>query len=342
VDDVTADQHTAMVMPDPGVPVDVGVDIGRVQRLAASAAGRQGFSTDGVQLVERVATDMVTQLVSHQGAGRMLVRLLDWDDRHGVELLLSTADTGTPFEAELREGLPASDLFEVYTVPGKGAVMMAQLWGGPQTGPSDRDFAVGSMADPIDGESVSGDAWAVEQRGARLVVLVADGLGHGEAAAAASAAAVAAFREHHLEHVESIAARLHTVLRRTRGAAIGLAEVDRRAGQLRFCGIGNITARLLTADGVNELISRYGIAGYQTQHVRTITEPWPDDAMLIMHSDGLSSRWDAGGYPNLRLAHPQLAASTVMRDAVRAHDDAVVTAVRGVGGASGSLRSETD
>lgn len=333
-------QRGAGVWPDIDVPVESGGDIGRVQRLAASAAARQGFSMDGAQLVERVATDMATRLVTHQGAGRMLVRFADWDERQGVELLLSTTSTGTPFEADLRDGVPASDLFEVYTAPGKGTVMMAQLWGGPQTGLSDRRFLVGSMSDPIEGESVSGDAWAVEQRGARLVVLVADGLGHGEKAAAASEAAVTAFRAHYLEPVELIAARLHEVLRPTRGAAIALAEVDRDAGELRFCGIGNIIARLLTDHGVHELVSRYGIVGYQTQHARTVTQPWPDDAMLVMHSDGLSSGWNAGAYPHLRLQHPQLAASTVMRDAARAHDDALVTAVRGIGEAR-SRRSET-
>jgi Stage II sporulation protein E (SpoIIE) len=341
VDAVIGGHPAAVAWPDLGVPVECDEDIGRVQRLASSAAVRQGFSTAGAQLVERLATDMATHLVRHQEAGRMLVRFADWDERHGVELLLSTANSGTPFEVDLRDGVLVSDLFEVYTVPGKGTVMMAQLWRGPQTGPSDRRFSVGSMSDPIEGEVVSGDAWAVEQRGARLVVLVADGLGHGVEAAAASAAAVTAFRAHHLEPVERIAACLHTDLRRTRGAAIALAEIDRDAAELRFCGIGNISARLLTTDGVNELVSHYGIAGYQTQHIRTFTMPWSDDAMLVMHSDGLSSRWDADAYPDLRLQHPQLAASTVMRDATRANDDALITAVRGIA-ELGSRRSETD
>jgi hypothetical protein len=339
---VIVGQHAGDTWPAIGVPVECGGDVGRVQRLAASAAARLGFSTAGAQLVERVAADMATHLVTHQGAGRMLVRFVDWDERHGVELLLSTANTGTPFEAKLREAVLASDLFEVYTCPGKGTVMIAQLWGGPQTVLSDRRFLVGSMSDPIEGESVSGDAWAVEQRGARVVALVADGLGHGEKAAAASDAAVSAFRAHYLEPVERIAARLHDVLRPTRGAAIALAEVDRDAGQLRFCGIGNIVARLLLDDGAHELVSRYGIAGYQTRQVRTDTRPWPDDAMLVMHSDGLSSRWDPDAYPHLRLQHPQLAASTVMRDAARAHDDALVIAVRGIHEAAGSRRSETN
>jgi hypothetical protein len=127
---------------------------------------------------------------------------------------------------------------------------------------------------------------------------------------------------------------MHAALRRTRGAAIALADVDLDAGRLRFCGIGNITARLLSAGGVHELVSLYGIAGYQTRRIQSFVSTWPDDAMLVMHSDGLSSKWDVATYPDLRRQHPQLVAATVMRDATRASDDALVLALRGKHGAA--------
>jgi hypothetical protein len=260
----------------------------------------------------------------------MLVRFAHWGERRGVELVGS--DTAEP-DAEAGPFRPASlqaELFEVYAVPGRGTVMLARLWGSPQTHPADRRFAVGSMAEPYPGEAVSGDAWAVEQHGPRVVTLVADGLGHGSQAAVASAAAVAAFRQHHSQPVEVIAAQLHRALRPTRGAAIALVEVDSDAGRLRFCGMGNIAARLLVAGRAHELISMYGIAGFQRQNYQTFTQAWPDDAMLVLHSDGLSAKWDVTSYPQLNLQHPQLVAATLMRDAMRARDDALVVAIRGI------------
>jgi serine/threonine protein phosphatase PrpC len=316
--------------PVVGTAVADDTDVGRVGRLAAQAADHQGFAPADVTRVMRAATQLATHAVAHGRAGRVLVRFAQWDERRGVELVSTDsveagADLTLLHPAEL-----VSDLFEVYSVPGMGTVMLARLWGSPQTSPADRRYAVGSMAEPYPGELVSGDAWAVEQHGPRAVALVADGLGHGEQAAVASAAAVSAFRQHHAQPVEVIAAALHRALRSTRGAAIALAEIDSDAGLVRFCGIGNISARLLSANRVHELISLYGIAGYQRQRFQTFTQPWPDDAMLVLHSDGLSSTWDVAAYPELRLQHPQLVAASLMRDATRARDDALVVAIRGV------------
>jgi hypothetical protein len=244
--------------------------------------------------------------------------------------LLGTDKAGYDVEAELQPAAAASDLFEIYTVPDKGTVMLARLWAGASSDHDDRRYLVGSLVEPIPGEAVPGDACAVEQHGARVVGLVADGLGHGEQAAVASSAAVVAFRQHSREPVENIAASLHGALRRTRGAAIAIAEVDRNAGRLRFCGIGNIAARVLSAGGTHELVSMYGIAGYQARRIQPFVSTWSDGDMLVMHSDGLSSKWDVAAYPDLRRQHPQLAAATVMRDATRASDDALVFALRSV------------
>ena len=325
---MTAGQRVLAGWPVAAVPVQYDSDVGRVQRLAASAAAHQGLAPPVAQRLSRTAATMASSLATHSRAGQMLVRLTEEGEQRGVELLgMDTA--GNHVEAELKPAATASDVFEIYTVAGKGTVMLAQLWNGD---PSDvgAGHLVGSMVEPIPGETVTGDAWAIEQHGARVIVLVADGLGHGEQAAVASEAAVAAFRQHVREPVEDIASSMHAALRRTRGAAIALADVDLDAGRLRFCGIGNITARLLSAGGVHELVSLYGIAGYQTRRIQSFVSTWPDDAMLVMHSDGLSSKWDVATYPDLRRQHPQLVAATVMRDATRASDDALVLALRGV------------
>ena len=327
---MSTDQSVLRGWPPVGIAVSDDTDVGRVGRLAAQAAAHQGFAPDDVKRVVRAAKELATHAVTHGRAGRVLVRLAQWDERRGVELI-STDDVDVDADASpVRPAVIPSDLFEAYPVPGMGTVMLARFWGSPQTSPADRRYVVGSMAEPYPGETVSGDAWAVEQHGPRVVTLVADGIGHGEQAAVASTAAVSAFRQHHRQPVEVIAGELHRALRHTRGAAIALAEIDNDAGQVRFCGIGNISARLLLGTRVHELISLYGIAGYQRQRFQTFTQHWFDDAMLVLHSDGLSSTWDVNAYPQLHRQHPQLVAATVMRDAIRARDDALVVAVRGV------------
>lgn len=325
-----------------GMAIQDDADVGRVQRLAARAADHQGFGPADVERVARTATELATHLVTHSRTGQMLVRFAQWGERRGVELISTDSWAAAGEAAPLCTTVHPDDLFEVYPVPGRGTAMLVRLWGSPPVSPDERRFTFGSMAEPYPGEGTSGDAWAVEQDGARVVTLVADGLGHGEQAAVASTAAVAAFQQHHREPVEVIATHLHRALRPTRGAAIALAEVDSDAGRLRFCGMGNIAARLLVAGRTHELISMYGIAGFQRQNYQTFTQAWPTDAMLVLHSDGLSAKWDVASYPQLNLQHPQLVAATLMRDATRARDDALVVAIRGIDGAASASPTGPD
>ena len=313
--------------PPVGLVIESEPAIGPVRHLAAAAAHAQGFDRIHAKRVSLVATEMATNLMKHTRSGRMLVQLVETGDMRGVELVATSGpgmDDTDHWKANGDSIARHSDLFDVYSVVGRGTVMMARLWGGRLSTAADARFRVGSMTEAIPGELVSGDAWAVEQQGARVVALVTDGLGHGLEAAAASAEAVRAFRQHHLGSVEDIASHIHGALHATRGAAIAVAEVDADFGRVRFCGIGNIAARLIVAGGEHQLVSIYGIAGYQTANIRAFEGAWENGALLVIHTDGLSPKWNLGDYPDLPRHHPQLVAATVMRDAPRAADDALV------------------
>ena len=327
-----------------GLPLSVSVqsdhDLGDVTRLAGVAAETQGFDRTDGERVRLVASGMATDLVRHTTSGRVFVRVVECGDLGGVELVATGQSPGIPV-ADASDGrsvhanarglgaiADVCDLFDVYGAPGRGTVMMARLFGGTPGVSCESPFLVGSMREPIVGEDVCGDAWAVAQSGTRVVALVADGLGHGVDAAAASAAAVTAFRQRSQAPVEDIVAHIHGALLGTRGAALAVAEIDPGMGRVRFCGIGNIAARLLVADADKSLVSQFGIAGYHSPKIRAYDQGWQEGALLVMHSDGLSSSWDLRGYLGLLGHHPQLAAATVMRDAVRANDDALVLALR--------------
>ena len=324
------------------VNVQSELDLSAVKRLAGAAAESQGFDQSNRDRVRLVASEMASNLVRHSTQGRIFVRVFACGDLGGVELVSSDHGPGVPVTdtrgashdgtvhanpEDLRAIVAASDLFDVYGAPGRGTVVVSRLWGAKPAVAGEGRFLVGSMMEPIVGEEVSGDAWAVEQSDSRVVALVVDGLGHGVDAAAASAAAVKAFRLWHEEPVEDIVGHIHRALYGTRGAAVAVAEIDPGAGRARFCGIGNIAVRLIT-DADTKLISQFGIAGYQAPKIRAYDQAWEDGALLVMHSDGLSPGWDLRGYSGLLSHHPQLAAAMVMRDAARANDDALVLALR--------------
>lgn len=318
-----------------GLPVGVAVEsdqcLGEVSGLVAAAAQAQSFDQKDLDRAVWAAGGMASCLLRYSSSGRIFVRLVERGDHCGVELLATDSCPGSDEKGGIQgvgEIASVSDVFDHFTVPGRGMVMMSRLWGGGLVAASSPRFEIGSMIEPIIGEEVCGDAWAAEQSRTRLVALVVDGLGHGAEAALAAATAVRAFRQSHEEPVEDIAGQIHLALRGTRGAAIALAEITPAAGQIRFCGIGNISARLLGSERHKNLISQYGIAGYQARQIRAYEDQWTDGAMLVMHSDGLSQSWDFDDHRGILSHHPQMAASTVMRDAPRATDDALVLALR--------------
>ena len=120
----------------------------------------------------------------------------------------------------------------------------------------------------------------------------------------------------------------HQALRGTRGAAMAIAVIDQDQQQLSFAGVGNI-AGCIFADGARRhLMSHNGIVGSNLRKVQEIVHPFPDGAMVIMHSDGIATRWDLDTYPGLVFRHPSLIAAILYRDFGRQRDDAMVVVVR--------------
>ncbi len=174
----------------------------------------------------------------------------------------------------------------------------------------------GGVNIPYAGAEYSGDAWTWVRSGDRVTLMLADGLGHGPEAARASSAAVAALhRWAHLTPAESLR-RLHDALKGTRGAAVALAQLDLRSGRLRFAGIGNVGARL-RADGTwRPLLSRPGIVGaHRPATLREEEADWGPDRLLILHTDGLPSRWTPPADTGPGAVDPAVTAAVTIRDA---------------------------
>jgi hypothetical protein len=76
------------------------------------------------------------------------------------------------------------------------------------------------------------------------------------------------------------------------------------------------------------LASYNGIVGHKLPRLNEFAYPWPADGLLIVHSDGLSARWQLDGYPGLARRHPGLIAGVLYRDFRRGRDDVTVLALR--------------
>ncbi|MFF7355839.1 SpoIIE family protein phosphatase [Streptomyces filipinensis] len=322
------------------VPVGDSTRVRDARTAAREACAHAGLGPRRTAAAELVATELATNLLKHAGAGRMVVNLVGPPSGGpGLSVQLFSLDHGpgiADVPTALRDGyttagvslgaglgscVRSADVFHLYSAPGRGTVATARI-DPERAGPRTRPRTPAAQA-PAGGICVSlaeaeqcGDAWAWARSGTLLTLLLADGLGHGPKAAHASAAAVAELRHAaHLPPAEMMR-RLHTALRPTRGAAVVVAQLDTERAELAFAGIGNAGARLRTAEGWTSLVSHPGIVGaYFPAHVPVRRMPWRQGSLLVVHSDGLPSRWTPPNDPQLLARDPAVLAAAVLRDA---------------------------
>lgn len=166
--------------------------------------------------------------------------------------------------------------------------------------------------------------------GPAVMVMLCDGLGHGPMAALAGQAAARAFRTGTTRLPEQAMQDIHQALRGTRGAAVAVARIEPLNGRLLFCGIGNITASLVTATTRSNLLSHPGIVGHQTHRPRTYEHALPEHGVLVMHSDGLTERWTPADLIGLLAHRATVLATGLMRQAGTRRDDASVVIAKGL------------
>ena len=157
--------------------------------------------------------------------------------------------------------------------------------------------------------------------------MVTDGLGHGPLAAEAAEAARAVFKSDPFGSSGSMISKAHTALAGGRGAALAAARISSR-GPMTYAGVGNISGSVLVGGRSRGLFSHNGTAGVQMRKPQELTYEWSEQSILIMHSDGLGSRWTLDTYPGLINRHPAVIAAVLHRDFVRGRDDATVLVVR--------------
>jgi anti-sigma regulatory factor (Ser/Thr protein kinase) len=316
---------------------------GEVRRHATALARRLAFDENDVGRAGIVATELATNLVKHGQGGEVLLRVLEGPGGRGLGLLALDRGPGFASAAQvLRDGFSStgtpgtglgairrlSTVFDAYSVPGGGAAILSTIW--PGAVETAGDLVAGGINVPYPGETVSGDAWTVHLTRGRAAVILADGLGHGSAAAEAAALAVSIFRQHVHEAPAHTIERVHDALRPTRGAAVGIAELDRAQGVLRFAGIGNIAGTILNDGASRSVVSHHGTAGHDAKKIQEFCYAWPRGAMLVMHSDGLVSHWTLDRYPGLANHDPTLVAGVLYRDFQRSRDDTSVIVLRDI------------
>lgn len=315
-------------------------NVAEVRRAAGARARSLGWSDTACGETEIVATELATNLIKHARDG--VVALASGADAQEERLLVVAIDRG-PGIADLARsfddgfstsGSPGTGLgairrlsykTEVMSAP-DGTVMIAELRNrGASTADvgQRRSVTIAGFGVPKEGQVVNGDAWAHRWFGQTLAVIVCDGLGHGYEASKASARAIECFDSDGWQTPKQLLELANEQLRPTRGAAAAVALVDVAARRVRFCGVGNIVAGIVSDEHAHHMVSHNGILGAASR-IGEFEYDWPAGATLMMHSDGLSSRWQVARWSGVWRRHPALIAGVAYRDLARGTDDTVV------------------
>jgi len=102
------------------------------------------------------------------------------------------------------------------------------------------------------------------------------------------------------------------------------AVVDWEQQVLHYAGVGNIVAAVVSPEGSRSLPSNNGTLGHLVHNIHEFSYPWNTDSILIMHSDGVNTRWNLNDYPGIQNKQPALIAGLLYRDFVRGRDDSTV------------------
>ena len=335
------------------------------RRGIGEIAQRVGCSETVIGKLAIIVTECATNQLKHAQRGELLARV--WHEvtprgsraRSGVELLAIDNGPGIRdlhacfVDGFTTAGSPGTgmgaiqrlaDELDVWSAPELGTLLRIVVWSDAATEAAASaaspaaPIEFGAIHLPLQGETLCGDAWSCGYAQGEFTAIVADGLGHGPLAHQAARAAVDTFAQLGPSSLEQIVLASHDALRPTRGAALGVARIpaaeiggqidDQPAASARFCGIGNIAASVWSPHGHRHLVSHAGIAGHQMHKAQVFQVDWPRDALLILHSDGLATRWDLSRYPGLTLRHPALIAAALYRDFARGRDDLTVFVAR--------------
>jgi len=312
--------------------IDDPSKVGEARRAAQTLANAE-FSGEVAGKVAIAATELSNNLWRHAGGGDLLLQILGRDDTATLELLALDKGPGMADVAQcMRDGYSTggtpgtglgavrrlADEFDIYSHPGEGTVVLARFGHVPA-------LRHGAVNVALEGEIECGDAWYVEGDTRHFSAMVIDGLGHGSFAAEAARAGIDTFRASPHSAPQDIITRAHGNMSKTRGGAAACARFAE--GALSYAGVGNISGYLVSPNKSQGLVSHNGTLGLGIRRSQQFEYGVEPHALLVMHSDGISARWDLRSRANLVASHPAIIAGVLYRDHGRGRDDATVLVV---------------
>ena len=333
------------MIPHLDIAVSEPSQVGEARRAASRLATDHDLDETAVGRVAIIVTELGNNLWRHAAKGRLLVGCRRTAEGCQLEVIAIDSGPGMDIARCLRDGYssggtPGTGLgavqrlstdFSAFSMPGRGSVILSRTWvpsaAAPGAPRARARFAHAGICLAAPGEVVSGDAWDIRIDDGKATVIVADGLGHGPVAAEAAAEALKVFATA-TGSPSAILERAHPLMRSTRGAAVSVAELDVNANAITYAGAGNISGRMISGIEDRSLMSQHGTLGVQIRKLQDVRYDWPEHSLVVLHSDGLVTRWSLKDVGGLFQCDPAVIAGWLLRDHTRGHDDVTVVVLK--------------
>lgn len=326
------------------LPITEAFDCASAQQTARRLARDIGFAEIASEEIALVIAELTSNLVRHARGGVLLLTPLTANSRIGLEV--ESRDEGPGMrdvEQAIADGYSTMgslgyglgtvnrlmDELDISSKAGCGTRIVCRRWlRAPSDVPPTVQWDIGVFTRPRGFASQNGDAFIIKEYQGNLLAGVIDGLGHGELAQQAALTAQQYVENHYDLPLDQIFRGVDRACRATRGVVMALARFE-SINEMRFASIGNIEAWSWGKLDPLRLIGRRGILGVNEHKLAVQTHPWAQDRILILYSDGLSSKWQAHDFIGFEREPAQEIAARLMRTLARHDDDATVLVVRG-------------
>lgn len=316
-----------------------------IKRDVRAMAGRIGFSTGRMGELDIIIAELTSNLVKYAQAGELLVRDIPSRTNPGIELISADSGPGMVDPARmmtdglstggsLGQGLGAirrlADLFQLYSLPGRGTIGLVRVFQKPLTSPVVAPAAAAQalLVSKVD-QTPCGDGFYCKLTTSSLRLFLGDGLGHGLPAHQAVEQATRTMAQQCDNSPAAWLTAIHRAAVGTRGLVGTAAVFNFASRKWTVCGVGNIQTQLCGGSYTKRYAAQNGILGYNMP--RTLQEhtlPYEPGQCLVMVSDGIQTRWNPARYPNVSRCDPMVLAAAIYKEYSRQTDDMSVAVAR--------------
>lgn len=313
-----------------------------IKREIHNLALHIGFTPHRAAETDIIVAELTSNLIKYAKGGELLYRanledgnkiieIYCLDKGLGFENLAKVMNDGYSSSNTLGNGLGAikrlSNDFQIYSMKNWGCVQYIKI--GEKSDlpllPLQSGLNYAAIAVNYPGEKFCGDGYHIKSTKKGFQIFLGDGLGHGENANEAIQLAIKAFRQSVETEPSEILRDIHVKVKKSRGLVGTIASVDYNSEVWSICGIGNISTRIY--DGLeNKTYTPYnGIIGHNIPRTLNNTiVPYKKHQIIVMHSDGLRTRWNLNEMTSIVKQHSGIIASAILKENIRGTDDASI------------------